>query len=494
MWRSGGRKQPRPKRVGIVGAGITGLAAAHRVRELTRSWPEPVEVRVFDSAPEPGGTIATERTADGFVIEHGPDSFLTEKPWAVDLCRRLGMDDELQGTREEFRRTYIVRSGRLYPLPEGFLLMAPTRLWPLLFSPIFSSRGKARLLLDLVLPARRGNQDESLASFVRRRLGREALERVAQPLIAGIYTADPERLSLSATMPRFLEIERQHRSVILGMRRQSRAAPSAGASGARWGLFAVPRGGMGRIVDALVARLPQGSLLLRTPVRGIRRTREGTWLINGNLEFDVLILACPAWASAALLRESDPRLAAQLEAFPYTSSAVVTLAYRREEIPHPLDSFGFVVPFVERRGILACTFASLKYEHRAPPAFVLLRAFVGGELQPGVLDREDAELVDLVRRELAELLGVVSPPFLSRVRRHMRAMAIPHVGHLEWVRDLRARATAMEGLFLAGSALDGIGIPNCIRSGEAAAESALAFLREHVQRPVVRTLGGGYGV
>jgi oxygen-dependent protoporphyrinogen oxidase len=456
-----------PRRVAVIGGGISGLAAAHRLTELGRETGQPVDVRLFEAGPRAGGVIRTER-ADGFVIEAGPDSFLSEKPAALRLCERLGITDRLVGTREEFRRTYVVRDGRLRVLPEGFLLMAPTRFWPLVTTPLFSWPGKLRMALDLVLP-RGDSGDQSLADFVTRRLGTEALARVAQPLVGGIYTADPHRLSLAATMPRFLEMERASRSIILAMWQQQRAAARRNTdSGARWSLFLSFDGGMQCLLDALVARLPDSTLQLGRPIGSLERLPGGPWRLDGAFECDAVIVATPAHAAAELLRPLDDRLATDLASIEYASSATVTLAFRREEIPHPLDGFGFVVPHVERRRLLAGTFSSLKYPGRAPADSVLVRAFVGGTLQPELLELDDEALTSVVREELAGLIGVRATPHLTRIARWRRAMPQYAVGHLERVARIRERAAVL-GIHLAGNAYEGVGIPDCIRSGEAAA-------------------------
>jgi protoporphyrinogen/coproporphyrinogen III oxidase len=463
-------------RLVVVGAGISGLAAAHRAVERAREQGRPLELTVLEGADRVGGTIQTEHR-DGFLVEGGPDSFLSEKPWALALCRRLGVEDRLIRTDDTRRRTFVVWDGRLHPLPEGFQLLAPTRLAPLLASRLFSWPGKLRMACDLVLP-RGGDPDESLGAFVRRRLGREALERVAQPLVAGIYTADPDELSLAATMPRFLEMERRERSVILALWRAARRSPvDAGASGARWSLFVTFARGMEELVQALMARLPAGAVRLKERVVGVARDDGGRWRVatagGAAYEADALVLAPEAHQAARMLRYVDPGLAHLLEGIPHASSATVSLAYRRAEVGHPLDGFGFVVPHVARRPIIACTFSSVKYAGRAPADHVLLRVFLGGALNEAVLEGDDAALVATARDQIGPLLGITAAPALARVTRHLHAMPQYHVGH-------EARATAIEqavarhpGLELAGGAYRGVGIADCVRSGEGAAERVL---------------------
>jgi oxygen-dependent protoporphyrinogen oxidase len=463
-------------KLAVVGGGIAGLAAAHRAVEWARERDRPLDLTLIEAADRLGGTIRTERH-EGFLVEWGPDSFLSEKPWALDLCRRLGIEDRLVRTDDRFRRTFVVWGGRLHPLPDGFQLLAPTRLGPFVASDLFSWSGKLRMGLDLVLP-RGGDPDESLGGFVRRRLGREALERVAQPLVAGIYTADPDDLSLAATMPRFLELERRERSVILAMWRAARRAPAAtaGASGARWSLFVTFAGGMEELTRELTARLPPGSVRLDARATGVMPA-DGRWQIavagSGAMAADAVILAPEAHQVARMVRYLDPGLAHLLEGIPYASSATVTLAYRRADVAHPLDGFGFVVPRAEGRPIIACTFSSVKYPGRAPEGSVLLRVFLGGALDEGILGRSDEALIAAARGELALLLGARGEPLFVRVARYPSAMPQYHVGHLARVEAIEQCVRRHPGLALVGGAYRGVGIADCVRSGEAAAERLL---------------------
>ena len=461
-------------RLVVVGGGITGLAAAHHALELARERRIALELTLVEARERLGGTIATER-AGGFLIEAGPDSFLSEKPWALALCRRLGLEDRLARTDDRYRKVFVWHAGRLHPLPDGWELLAPTRLAPFLSSRLFSWPGTLRMAFDLVLP--RGiADDESLGAFVRRRLGREALERVAQPLVAGIYTADPDDLSLTATMPRFAELEKQERSIILGLRRARRRARETGVSGARWSLFVTLKEGMEDLVAALATRLQPGTVLLKQRVAGVER-RGDRWRVataeGADLDADRVIVATESHAAARMLRYVDPTLATLLAEIPYASSATVTLGYRRADVLHPLDGFGFVVPRTEKRALLACTFSSVKYAGRAPAGDVLLRGFVGGALNEAVLELDDAPLVMRARAELREALGITAAPALARVFRWPKAMPQYHVGHLARVETIERRAGALPGLDLAGGAYRGVGIADCVRSGEAAAERAL---------------------
>jgi len=457
----------------VVGGGLSGLAAAHRAVELARERGRPLELTLLEGADRLGGTIQTERR-DGFLVECGPDSFLSEKPWALALCRRLGVEDRLIGTDNRFRRVFVAFRGRLHPLPDGFQLLAPTQLRSFLASSLFSWSGKLRMACDLVLP-RGGSPDESLGAFVRRRLGREALERVAQPLVGGIYTADPDELSLGATMPRFLEMERRERSVILALWRAARRAPAlhAGTSGARWSLFVTFAEGMEELVRLLATRLPPGAVRLKERAATVERDGGGwrvTTAAGAVFTGDALILSPEAHQAARLLRYADPALAHLLEAIPYASSATVTLAYRRADIGHSLDGFGFVVPQVERRPVFAGTFSSVKYPGRAPEGHVLLRVFIGGALNESALDADDGALVQIARAQLGELLGVIGAPLFTRVARFPHAMPQYHVGHAARTEAIERAVARHAGLRLAGGAYRGVGIADCVRSGEEAAE------------------------
>ncbi len=470
------RTGPR-RRVAVLGGGITGLAAAHRVVE--RGAGE-FDVVLLEASDRLGGVIATERT-EGYLLEGGPDSFVTDKPQAAGLARRMGLGDSIMPTNDRFRRTLVVHDGRLVPLPEAFQLLAPAKLGPFLRSPILSLRGKFAALRDLVAP--RGGPppggDESLASFVRRRLGQEVLDRIAQPMVGGIYTADPEDLSLAATMPRFIELERKHRSLILGLMRGAREN-GAGTSGARFGLFVTLREGLDSLVDALARGLPAGSIRTGRRVTDVVRDRAA-WRVTSesgeNLSADALVIALPAPRAAAVLRRESAALADELAAIPYASSAVVTLAFRRSDVRHPLDAFGVVVPEIERRRIIACSFSSVKYDGRAPSDRVLMRIFVGGAMHPEACEAGDDALLATILGEVRELLGTTAAPVLTRVNRWPESMPQYRVGHARRVARIRELERRIPSLALAGNAYDGVGLSDCVRSAESAVDGLLA--RDH---------------
>jgi oxygen-dependent protoporphyrinogen oxidase len=451
-------------RIIIVGGGITGLAAAHRVHEINPA----IKVTVIEASPRLGGTIQTEHR-DGFLLERGPDSFISEKPEALALAKRLGLESQIIQTNETFRRSFIVRDGRLRAVPEGFQLLAPSRMWPFITSDIFSIAGKARMTADLFLPRKRSNGDESLASFVRRRLGQEALARMAQPMVGGIYTADPETLSLRATLPRFLDMEQKHRSLILAMLRQGRAQKS-GTSGARYSLFLSFDRGMQVLVDAL-SRI-NADFRVKTRVQRLSLDRGWTISTDQGEEFkaDAICLALPAYVAASLLSDVNKLLAEKLGQIKYASTATINFGYRRSAIKHPLNGFGFVVPVIENRSLIACTFSSVKFAGRASNDHVLLRAFAGGALQPEIFALDEATMATKVEADLRELLDIREDPRFIEVSKWERSMPQYEVGHLDRMNEIDMLVAKLPGLALAGNSYRGAGIPDCIRSGETAAE------------------------
>ena len=465
-----------PKRVIVVGGGVTGLAAAHRIQEVAAQQGRAAEVLLLESRDRLGGTIVTTHR-DGFLIEGGPDSFITQKPWAMALCRRMGIDNELIPTNPAFRRTFVARDGVLHPIPEGFLLLAPSRIWPFVTSRLFSWPGKIRMGLDLILPRRQHGPDgdESLGSFVRRRFGRESLERIAQPLVGGIYTADPEYLSLRTTMPRFLEMEAKHRSIIIAMLKGRKAASALerGDSGARYSMFMSFRKGMSTLIEALASRLPASAVRTDAPVAELWRDIEG-WRVRvagGEIETaDAVILACPSHVSASLISSLDTTLAEDLAAIRYASSATMTMAFKAGQITRRLDGFGFVVPVVEGRTLIAATYSSIKFEGRAPDGHVLVRAFLGGAMQPHVYKMDEQSLRTAVLQDLRDLVGLTGEPLFIETHRWPSSMPQYPVGHLKHVERIEQRLAELPGLAVAGNAYGGVGVPDCVRSAEAAVD------------------------
>ncbi len=465
-------------RVAVVGGGISGLAAALRVGTACHSTGAALALDLLEAGDRLGGPVHTERIGE-FLVETGPDMFVTDKPWAVELVEELGLGDELISTDPTHRRSLVLHRGRPQPVPPGFTLMSTSRVWPVVVSPVLSPWGKLRLAWERFVPARPVD-DESLASFGRRRLGNEAFERLVQPLVGGIYTADPEKLSLRATLPRFLDMERRHGSLTRATAVQAAKSKqeNAAESGARYGLFVSLRNGLGTLVDALESRVGEFADVRRsTSVAGVHAEDDGTYRLDFGVgtsrPYDAVVLAVPTHVASSLVANLDASLAEELGAIEYASSAVVCSGYPLSQSEHSLEAFGLVVPRVERRNVLAVSVASRKFPGRAPDGHALLRTFVGGALQPELLERSDDELLALVREELAGIFGVRGEPTFERVVRYPRAMPQYHVGHLDRVDRIEERVARHRGLALAGSGYRGVGLPDCVRSGQLAAERLL---------------------
>lgn len=454
------------RRVTILGGGISGLAAALRLRD------EGCEVALYERAARAGGCIQTVRE-DGLTMELGPDSLLIDKPWGKALLQRLNLEDALVDMLAEFKGARIVHNGRLHRIPPDFRLFTPTSLPALLTSGIFSPLGLARAAIEPFIPRRASSDDESLASFVARRFGHEVLDRLAQPLIGGIYSGNPRRLSMEATLPQFLELERKHGSLIKAMRATKGKRPAPHLMSLREGLGSIVAGLQRELKDAVH---------LNAEAAMLRRTVDG-WRIafsdGSETHADAVICALPAYATAQLLRGVEPHLADLLQNVRYNSIATVNVAYDAQAVPELPKTPGFVVPAIERHHITAATIATQKYPERAPEGTVLLRAFVGGALQAPLLERSDARLVDMVREEFARLLGIRAEPKATRVQRWMRLLPEYGVGHSNLVREMEHRAAGLPHFALAGSAYHGVGIPDCIHSGELAAGRLLGTMEVH---------------
>ena len=464
------------RRIAVIGGGISGLAAAHRLVEIQPS----TNLTLFEASHRVGGVLETVRR-DGYLIERSADMFTTKDPWALDLCRRVGLEDQLLNTNEAFRRAFVVHRGKLVPVPAGFTLMSPAKMLPVLKTPLLSWHGKARLAWERFVPRRRDESDESLQDFARRRLGREVYDRLVQPLIGGIYTADPTKLSMQAAMPEFVAMEHEFGNLTRGVREKA-AKTSREGTGARYGMFLGLRDGMGSLIDAISRRLPDGCVQVNSSIQSICRDGNHWQLrLEGELDprpFDAVILATRAPHASGLLREVDSRLADELASIQYASAVVPVLGYRRDQIAHELNGFGFVVPFVEKRQILSGSFTSIKFPGRAPDGSVLFRVFVGGACQEELVGLPDAELYELAERELSELLGIRGEPQLRELVRWNKAMPQYHLGHLDRVATIERLASDLPAFALAGNAYRGVGIPFCIRSGELAAERVMYSSQE----------------
>ena len=457
----------QPHAIVVVGAGMAGLAAAEAL--LDRS-PRPA-VTIIEPSGRVGGVVGTVRDGD-WLVERSADNVLVARPEAVDMVRRLGLEEELVSIPAARRRALVWHAGRGVPAPRGFRLLAPGRLDGVLTTPLLSMPGRLRLLAEPLVRRGRGG-DESLESFAVRRLGREAFERLVQPLAAGIWTADPSRLGMEAACPEFLQMEREHGSLWAGERARLRRTGGAAATGARYGQFVALASGMETLPRRLAERLAAaGATFLTDAATGLERTAAG-WrvqLASGAVrQADAVVVAVPAPVASRLVAAVDHGLAVELAAIDYAGSAVVCLGYRRDQIGHPLDAAGMVVPRTAGRRALAVSFSSEKFPGRAPAGCVLVRLFVGGALDPAVLDMPDAAIVELARKEAGVLLAAHGEPLLQRLERWQGTMPQYHVGHLDRVARIEAAVTRHPGLALAGAAYRGVGIPQVIASGQAAA-------------------------
>lgn len=460
------------KRIAIVGGGISGLATAFRLEQMRQRGID-VEYALYEGSPRFGGVLQTEQV-DGYTIEAGPDSFLTEKSWATDFCRQVGLAAEIITSNSDQRKTYILLHGRLAPIPDGFMFMAPSKIWPVLRSRLFSSSSKVRMAREWFHPRKEnaGDEanDESVASFVERHYGAEMVERIAAPLLAGVYGGDVKQLSIQSVLPRFAAMEAQYGSLTRGTllharRKKAQKTPP----------FTSLKNGMQQLADAVLAKLVPGSWQANCRVNAIQRIND-RWQISaegklGEPErsmFDGLILSLPAYASAALLQGIAPKLASELQTIPYNSSITVALAYD-DKVKGALPAgSGFLVPQSEGKHILATTFVHNKFPHRAPPEHALVRCFLGGPKAAAILGQSDEEILGLVKEDLRQILGITAEPLLSRVFKWRAAMAQYTVGHKSKVERIEQLSRELPACALAGNAYQGIGIPDCINSANRA--------------------------
>ncbi len=471
-------------KIAIIGGGISGLSCAYRLLELAKEFGKELEVRIFERGDRLGGTIETE-IRDGFVLEKGPDSFISEKPAAVELAKKLRIENFLINTRSENRKSFILKNGKLFPVPPGFYLIAPTQALEFMKSPLLSFPARCRAMAEIFIPKRVSENDESIGSFVRRRFGDEMLERIGQPMIGGIYTGDPDRLSLLSTMPRFRDLEKKSGSVIKGMlAAMSRTETGVSeASGPRYSLFLSFKNGMETLVSSLMSQIPYNFVQFESKLTEIDYSFEKqAWFVemqNGEVyEADAVCVAASARTAAQLFANSFPDLSRKLNRIRFESVATINFAFKRDQIRHLLDGFGFVVPKIEKRPLVACSFSSQKFEGRAPNDCVLLRAFTGGAFGREYYQMEDKDLISAVARDLAELLGIQGDALFYDLARYPNAMVQYEVGHLELVGSIQSDINEMKGLFLTGSSFKGVGIPDCIADAFKQAEAMFALLSQ----------------
>jgi len=488
------------RKIAIIGGGVTGLSAAYQLIELNdkqslSSTANSAEMTLFESGQRLGGVFGSERI-EGDLIERGADSFITNKSGGIELCYRLGLEGELISTNPEFRRSLILNRGRPVPTPIGFNLMVPQKIWPLITTPLLSWSGKLRAMAERLAPRKSDPSDESLAAFVRRRFGNELFDNLAQPMVGGIYTSDPDRLSLRATFPRFAEMEQSHGSLLKAIRiaaresaRSAKGKKEDAASGARYGLFASLKNGMQTLIDRLEERIaPHATINRGMAIPSIERTPAGKFSLAvqsrgqtpetgrplRKMEFDGVILALPAWRSSELTQSLSKTLSQSLSQIKSASSAIVISGHRLSDFKHKLDAFGLVIPHRERRRILAVSFLSRKFENRAADGNVILRTFVGGAMQPDALQCSDGAMIENVQRELRDIFGASTSgasidPRYAMVTRYHQAMPQYTIGHLDRVAAIRTEEASIPKFAIAGNSFEGVGIPDCIHNGEAAA-------------------------
>ena len=462
------------KRIAIIGGGISGLAAAFALEPERCAGA--IDYVVFESSPRLGGVLVTDRV-DGCLVEAGPDSFLTEKPWASDLCRELGLGDQLIGSNDADRKTYILVNGKLVVIPDGLMFMVPTKILPAVLSPLFSFSTKLRMAREWFHPPHKANGDETVASLVNRHYGPEMVDRLADPLLSGVYGGEASQLSVRAVLPRFADMESQHGSLgraMLAARRKMAHASTAPAKP----LFTSLKDGMQQMVDALLGRLPAASLRPGTAVQSIQ-PQAGGWVVSagyGSDHFDAVIVATPAQAAARLLQIATPDIASELRSINYSSSVTLTLGYDQSVRASLPPGFGFLVPRSEGKRMLAATFVHNKFPHRAPEDRALLRCFLGGARDEAILQVSDEDILRIARDELRQIIGLTAEPRFARVYKWPGAMAQYSVGHLERLDRIEGLAAQLPGLALAGTGYRGIGVPDCVRSGTAAASKTLSSL------------------
>ena len=461
------------KRIAIIGGGISGLSAAYTLEEKRQSG-TPVQYSLFESSPRLGGVLLTDRV-DGCLIEAGADSFLTEKPWAADLCRKVGLGDQLIGSNDAGRKTYILVKGKLVELPDGLMFMVATKIMPTLRSPLFSVRTKLRMAAEWFHQPHKAVEDETVAQMVERHYGPEMVELLADPLLSGVYGGEASQLSARAVLPRFTDMESKHgslgRAVLSArnkiLRRTGEPAPP---------LFTSLKNGMQQMVSALVAKLDARSLLTSAPVQSLIPQDNG-WTVCAGYQtdhFDAIIIATPAQAAASVLASADDDLSRELGEIRYSSSVTVTLGYDEKVRASLPPGFGFLVPRGAGHRMLAATFVHNKFSYRAPANRALIRCFLGGTRDEEILQASEEEILRIVRGELRQIISLNAEPLFARVYKWKSAMAQYVVGHLERLQRIEALRQKLHGLALAGNGYGGIGVPDCVRSGAEAAGKILA--------------------
>jgi len=469
-----------PKKIIIIGGGITGLSTAYFIQEKLKESNISADCLLIEADNRLGGKIHSLQT-DDFVIEGGPDSFITQKKWGLELCRRLGLEEQLVQTNPLDKSIFVLTKGKLQPFPEGFNLMIPSKMMPFLLTPLVSPLGKLRMGMDLFIPKRDSDDDESIASFVRRRLGDEAVQKFAEPILAGIFAGDAEKLSIKATFPQFTTLEQKYGSLIMGMRTRVKQGKQKGSSGPKkpaYSMFVTLRDGLSSIVTALRKKLDAVEILTGQAVTEVNPSNGGYEVVVGSERkwADALVVTCNTHTSAGWIENWNPALSTLLREICYVSTATVSVGFKKSEVKHPLNGFGFVVPRQENCGINASTWSSTKFAGRASKEHVLIRTFLGGAHAEDVIGREDKDLIAMVRQDLKAILGINEQPVVAKVFRWIKANPQYHVGHLERVLKIEEQVHLHSGFFLAGAAYRGVGIPDCIEQAELTASKVIASI------------------
>jgi oxygen-dependent protoporphyrinogen oxidase len=467
-------------RIAIIGGGISGLSAAYYL-EQERAKGAPVEYSLFEASDRLGGVMFSDKIGD-CVVEGGPDSFLTEKPWANQLCAELGIANDLIGSNDSQRVTYILVKGRLVPMPDGLMFMVPTKLIPTALTSLFSWSTKFKMLGELLHPPQPVHKDETVAQMVERHFGAEVVDRLADPLLSGVYGGTASSLSVRAVLPKFVEMEENYGSLCRAMLagRKKLAAMQKAKGYAPKPLFSSLKGGMQQMIDAIVARLTPQSLRTSTAISQLSQ-KDGGWELitpRGPEQFDAVIFATPARIASTMLANVNAQLSEDLGKVEYSSSITVTLGYMRDELKSCPPGFGFLVPRSEGTRMLATTFVHTKFPFRAPDNKALVRCFLGGASDQSVMRLSDEEVIAVVRKELQQITGLKAEPWFVKVYRWDRAMAQYTPGHLERIERIGETLKTMQNLSIAGNFYKGIGVPDCIRTGKEAAQHMAALARE----------------
>lgn len=476
------------KKVVVIGGGITGLAAAYTVQEKAKETGVEIDYLLVEKDDRLGGKIWTENV-DGFTVEGGPDCFLAEKPYVGQWAAKLGIGDRLMCSNEATKRTYVLSRGKLHELPEGLMGLVPTKILPFALSPFISWPGKFRMALDFILPKKKDNDDETLGGFVRRRLGQEALDKIAEPLIGGIHAGDPEQMSLKASFPRFLQMEQNHGSLIRAMLSARRKMPAAAKKPEpgkpKKTFFMTFKGGMADFTDTIAGRLDPNKIITGKGVKAIEKMTgpEGRTKyvvhIDGvePVEADAVVVAAPSHNAAEILKKVDATIAEKLGQIPQATSATVSMAFRRADLKKPMEAFGFLCPMCEKRNIMAVTYSSTKWNHRTPgEEYVLLRAFVGGARNQELVMLSDDEIIKMVRKELKDIIDLDADPVMTKIYRWVKGMPQYTLGHLDRVAAVEERAAKIPGLYITGGSYRGVGVGDCADVGAKAAEKAVEYL------------------